>query len=533
MNDFNILTRRAFLDRSFKIGLGVALSTLVDIPFVMKRALAEGNIGLNGKKILFIFLRGANDSLNSVIPIQDSAYNTDINPATNTVIRPNIAIPKDAIGYDALGPCDFPNNPLYGYNFGIRLGNGFAALHPSLKYLAPVYNAGDLALIHRVAYPKQSRSHFDSQNYWETGTPGINTVKDGIFYRAMLESGLAQSQALTGVSVQPALPLLLRGSEAAMTNLTDPTRYNLLGVPNSTAGNAKADYFLNLANSMPAAAKKNRDLLQLQYQNLSNTLEIFADIGFSDAANTFIDPETGYYLFPATDAKNAGQVDTSSSSRSFFTNLKAAALVLNKTNAIIAGTEVGGFDTHNSQGNTTGTHANLQRRIGWSIYALRKFFQSAAADQVNWDNLIVITLSEFGRTSKQNNSGGTDHAEAGVMFVAGGGVKGYGKAGRTSAVFNCGPAVDPIMNPIAWNPGLTGSMFSISNNYLRRTVDYRSILGRILRKHLGAQFNELDPYSESQLARIIPGYKNPAEKLFTGGLVTTDNTTIAGELDFI
>src|SRR5438552_17981958 len=86
MHNFNILSRRAFLDRSFKIGMGVALSTLVDIPVVMKRALADGSIGLNGKKLLFIFLRGANDALNSVIPIQDTAY------APN---RPGIGIPKD------------------------------------------------------------------------------------------------------------------------------------------------------------------------------------------------------------------------------------------------------------------------------------------------------------------------------------------------------------------------------------------------------------------------------------------------------
>jgi uncharacterized protein (DUF1501 family) len=533
MNDFNILTRRAFLDRSFKIGLGVALATLTDIPFVMKRALAEGNIGLNGKKILFIFLRGANDSLNSVIPIQDSAYNGDINPATDTVIRPGIAIGKDAIDYGATGPCDYSGQALFGYDKAIRLGNGFAALHPSLKYLAPVYNAGDLALIHRVGYPKQSRSHFDSQNYWETGEPGANTVKDGIFYRAMLESGLAQTRPLTGVSVQSALPLLLRGSEAAMTNLTDPTRYELLGIPNSTAGKAKADYHLTLGNSMPATPKKNRDLLALQYQNLSNTLSIFGDIDFTDSGNTFVDPDTGYHLFPATDAKNSGQVDTGSSSRTLFTNLKAAALVLNKTDAIIAGTEVGGFDTHNTQGGPTGTHANLQKRIGWAIYGLRKYFQNHA-DKVNWDNLIVVTLSEFGRTSKQNNSGGTDHAEAGCMFVAGGSVKGYSlAAGRTSAVFNCAGAMDPVTNPLVWNTGLSGSMFAISNNYLRRTTDYRSVLGRILRKHLGAQFNESDPVAESQLGRIIPGYRDANESLFGAGTATRDNTPVTGELDFI
>src|SRR4051812_2995044 len=139
----NLLTRRSFLDRSLKSGIGVALSTLVDIPFIMKRALAEGNIGLNGKKVLFIWLRGANDSLNSVIPIQDSSY---------AVSRPSLGIPKDgSTNYATAGiAADVPQAgaaSTYGsYPFGIRLGNGFAAIHPSLKFLAPVYNAGDLAL---------------------------------------------------------------------------------------------------------------------------------------------------------------------------------------------------------------------------------------------------------------------------------------------------------------------------------------------------------------------------------------------------
>src|SRR5881397_2567835 len=272
MQHFNILTRRGFFDRSFKLGLGVALSTLIDIPLVVKRALAEGTIGVRGpdekiKKLLFIFLRGANDALNSVIPIQDTAYNS-----TN---RPTLLIPRDAgTDYSAAGPCDFPlsaaaADPTFSYANAIRLGNGFAALHPSLKFLAPVYNAGELALVHRVGYPKQSRSHFDSQNYWETGNPNNNLVKDGILYRAMVESGIANSAPLTGVSVQSSLPLILRGSSAAMTNLTDPTRYNLLGVPNNSAGNAKADQGIGNANAFPFPDKKNRELLNLQYKNLS------------------------------------------------------------------------------------------------------------------------------------------------------------------------------------------------------------------------------------------------------------------------
>src|SRR5438105_6773273 len=206
MHSFNILSRRSFLDHSAKVGLGVALSTLVDIPFVMKRALAEGSIGLNGKKLLFIWLRGANDALNSVIPILDDTY---------TAIRPNIGIAKDmATKYSAVDKADFPIGDaanIYAYQNAIRLGNGFAALHPMLKFLAPVYNAGDLALIHRTAYPNQSRSHFDSQNYWENGNPNDNLSKDGIFYRAMIESGLANNSPLTGVSIQSSLPLILRG----------------------------------------------------------------------------------------------------------------------------------------------------------------------------------------------------------------------------------------------------------------------------------------------------------------------------------
>src|SRR5688572_29543319 len=135
---FNVLSRRSFMDKSMKAGMAVALSTLVDIPVVMKRAMAEGAIGLNGKKLLFIWLRGANDGLNSVIPIQDSAY---------AGARPTLAIPKDpGTVYTTTGACDFPvagEESTYGsYPFAVRLGNGFAALHPSLKFLAPAYNAG-------------------------------------------------------------------------------------------------------------------------------------------------------------------------------------------------------------------------------------------------------------------------------------------------------------------------------------------------------------------------------------------------------
>ena len=542
---FNILSRRSFLDRSLKAGAAVALSTLIDIPLVMKRALAEGNIGLNGKKLLFIWLRGANDGLNSVIPIRDSAYSSS---------RPTIRVPGDpGTDYSASGGCDFPINSLsdddtYSFANAIRLGNGWAALHPSLKFLAPVYNAGDLALIHRVAYPRQSRSHFDSQNYWENGSPNNNLIKDGIFYRTMLEylkdQGTAAS-ALTGVSIQSSLPLIFRGSEAPMTNLTDPTRYDLLGIPNTTDGNRKATNMINRANAAAFPSKHNRGLLSLQYDNLKNTLGEFAAINFTEDGNTYRDNEItdndsvwasgnggqGYYLFPTTSAKNGGwlrpggaqvfdKYAVPTSLHGFFNNLKSAALVLNNTDAIIAGTEYGGFDTHSAQGAATGSHANLNRGIGWAMYALRKYF-TRYANRVNWDDVVVVTLSEFGRTTIENADQGTDHAEAGVMFVAGGSVRGY-EAGVRSGVFGCG-----LADPIPWTDGPSGSMFGISGRYLKRIYDYRSVLGEVIREHLGA--------TQNQLNRIIPGYANEAqEHLMNGGTVAppldTVSTPIVGEV---
>lgn len=547
MQTFNVITRRGFLDRSLKIGLGVALSTLTDIPFVLKRALADGTIGGNGKKVLFLWLRGANDGLNSLIPVNDSAYATS---------RPTIGLPTNGTSYNnSGGSCLFtPSNggdtfPAdgTGKQYAIALQNGFAALHPSLKFLAPVYNAGELALIHRVGYPNQSRSHFDSQNYWENGAPNNKLITDGIFYRTMLQSilnGTAKNPGLTGVSIQSALPLILRGTATPMTNLTDPTRYNLLGIPNTTAGNTKADGFMNAATDYPFPSKLNRDFLNQQYENLATTLQVFASIDFSETGNTFTeDPNspvdgspTPYYLFPTTNAKNGGGVSNryvvDTGAYSLYKNIKAAALILNKTDAIVAGTEFSGFDTHNSEGSYTGTHANLQRRIGWAMYALKQYF-TRYSDKVSWNDVIVVTLSEFGRTSKENGSLGTDHAEAGVMFVAGGGLNGFGKTpaggsgARTSGVFCCGPNPEVYNgNTINWNTGTSGSMFfGTTKNYLQRAVDYRSVLGEIIRDHLGA--------SQAQLNSIIPGYAVANERLLSGGLSGIDNTTITGELNII
>ena len=426
----------------------------------------------------------------------------------------------------ATGQCD---NPGVLQPYGIRLGNGFAALNPNLYDLAPVFNAGDLALFHRVAYRSQSRSHFDSERYWEKGSDGTSAqrlVADGLFYRTMAESGWNHNHALSGVSFQSNLPFSLRGQQP-MTNLSSVNRYNILGVSGATsvtnrvtvaADRLKILNAIDAANGRPMPTKDNRELVTGLGNAFRDTLDIFQDQSFT--TNDFKDA-SDRYLFPIDAASNMTNV-VDSNAYGFFQNLKAAAQVLANTDAIIAGTEMGGFDTHTAQVTAgsphLGGHGRLLKRIGWTFYALSKFFQNYSPT-VRWEDVIVVTMSEFGRTSAENASMGTDHAEASVMYVGGGGING--------GVYGCSTA--PMNGVPQWEPGAgakTGSMYqaNASVGYLRRAFDFRSIIGEIIRDHLGA--------TQAQLNRIIPAYANESvEHLKNGGSVGT--TPIIGEAGIV
>ena len=167
--------------------------------------------------------------------------------------RAVLGIPKHPLGndhyLDASGPASVafdPANP----GAAIALKNGFAALNPALADLVPLYNAGDLALIHRVGYRSLSRSHFDSEQYWEKaadGTSANRLINDGVWYRTIVESGYNQNHALSGVSIQSNMPASLRGREP-MTNLSSINRYNLLGVA-TPSGNTNTDPFTSWRTS--------------------------------------------------------------------------------------------------------------------------------------------------------------------------------------------------------------------------------------------------------------------------------------------
>ncbi|MBI2946455.1 MAG: DUF1501 domain-containing protein [Verrucomicrobia bacterium] len=484
----NILTRRTFLERSLQVALGATASAFLNIPAFIQRAMAQGTIPQRNKKILFIFLRGGNDGLNTIIPWGDSGY--------NKTTRPTLYVPPPDPLTSVSGRIPTDADPTR----AVDLGNGFAGMHPGLVGLTPVFNDGQVALIHRVGYPKQSRSHFDSQRYWENGMPSKNLTSSGIFYRAIANTGLAAGRKFPAISLEGSNPLLLRGPAPLTTNLADPSRYDMLGI--SGSDKQKLLSLITTEYRIPYPEKDNRELLFQTGVGLKDAIDLIKTIGLT--ANNFFDKDGTTHLFPIDAASN--QKGFTSASYGYFKNIKTAAQILASTDAIIAGTSLGGFDTHNNQGALTGGHSDRMKWLGWTMHALRKFFTDV--NPTLWDDTVVVTLSEFGRTTKENGNQGTDHAEAGVMFVAGGKVKG--------GVYQC--------SNDSWAVGPAGSMFQVNQRYLKRSVDYRSVLGEIIRDHLGA--------TPAQLATVIPGYADARESLQTGG-VTLDGTRIVGELGII
>lgn len=492
----NVISRRNLIKTS---ALG-GLSTLCNVPgFLHEAWSAEPAQAWNGNKLLFIFLRGGNDSLNSLIPFGDSAYNT-----TN---RPTLYIQPPSGGVTNSGVIEVDVDP----NRALDCGNGFAGLHPRLSDLAEMYNEGDLSMVHRVGYPDQSRSHFDSEIYWENGMPGNGSTNNGMFYRAITETGWHESQILPAVTMQNNLPVAFRG-QIPMANINRPQRYNLLGTENGLG--EKEIAAISRLYSLRHPHKKNRELVHQTGSRFVNSIEQIRAIDFDSngldsddnkiAGSPFLDDDPNLrHLFPNNSQTDEGRFD-SYRAFNFFDGLKNACQVLQHTDAIITGTELGGFDTHDNQGDLDDGHGRLMAYLGWGLHAVRKYLSHADVDL--WSRTTVVTLSEFGRTSRENGSAGTDHAEAGAMFVA------SGNQALQGGIFGCDAS--------SWISGETGAMFEKSERYLSRRYDYRSVIGDILRGHLGVE--------QSQLERIIPGYAVAGEHLQAGG-TSIDENPIFGE----
>jgi uncharacterized protein (DUF1501 family) len=446
-------TRRSFLKGSGLTLAGFGLSSLFP-GAVIRHAMAmtPGN-----KRLIFIFLRGGNDGLNAVIPHGDPDYS-----ATN---RPNLYIdPVDAIDL-----------------------NGFASFHPKLNDLMEAFNSGELAVIHRVGLPNNTRSHFDDQRMWENGDAGNPQFFEGWLYRYIYEHALSQGVILPALSIQSTAPLVMRGAAEKYVNIANPNSFDYR---DSDPKRSKySDSWKSLYSGL-TGPEAYRSALSDTGVRLVDTLDEYrswdqANWDPKDPSN----PDDS--LFPVAAQSPAHSRGFPSSTYSFFRSLKVCALSLlestgsthNTNGTRVAGTQLNGFDTHNQQGQINGTQANLLEYLAYGLRSLRIVLSGAAIDTRSypsiWNDSLVVTMSEFGRTSLENGSVGTDHAAASCLFAQGGLVSG--------GVYNCDPGTWPA-----------GVMFGVNNRYLSQRTDYRSIFWEILRDHMGA-----DP---AKADIVFPGY---------------------------
>jgi uncharacterized protein (DUF1501 family) len=405
------MNRRFFLHKG-----ALAVAGTAAMPnFLVRSVLAQAN-GAPGQRLVVIFQRGAADGLNVVVPYQEKNYYK---------MRPSIAIPQNQV---------------------VDL-DGFFGLHPSLAAFKPLYDQKQLAIVHACGSPDMSRSHFDAQDYMESGTPGVKGTDDGWLNRAL------QAQDL-----QEALRHRCDGTCEAHTAF----RALAMG----------ADVPRTLAGKIPAIAMSNVNTFTVggrgpQPAPAANAFEaMYAGSGdriFHAAGDeTF---EAVKMLRAANPAQYQPAPGANYPGSEFGNNMKQIAQLLKANLGVEAAfTDVNGWDTHQNQGSVNGQLANRLTDFSTSVAAFWRDMGDDAA------NVTLVTMSEFGRTAHENGTGGTDHGHANAMFVLGGNVKGGKVYGR-------------------W-PGLENEQLNEGRD-LALTTDYRQVLGEVVTQTLGAENLEL------------------------------------------
>ena len=347
------------------------------------RQKAHAGTPSGNKRLLFIFQRGGNDGLNTIVPFGDNHY---------AGARPGIGISQAQIT-----------------GAGTDLGNSFAGLHPMMAPMMSVFTPGELAVIHRVGYANQSRSHFDSQDYWEKGDPrGAQGLKDGMIYRQLNHMlDLTDPTVTFPAAALSSSQMVMLTGDIPIPNFSESDDFNFLGtadeqskflgqLPTSQgAGDGKG--ILGLYGDSPLADALYANLVKGTGQALGGTLSTLAD------ANSTPYVPNNELLYPGG---------------TFGNRLKEAAMLFKRTDACVLGINLGGWDTHTNQGGANGGHGDDLNDFASAFAALKDDLgaESNGNGGTIWDDTIVVSMTEFGRTSRENGSGGTDHAEA---FVAG------------------------------------------------------------------------------------------------------------------
>ena len=428
------LARRIFLRDG-----AIALLALGLPPTFLTRPLiaSAGRVRRRGTKTLVcIFQRGAVDGLNMIVPFGEGAYYTS---------RRSIAIPAPRRGVAASA---------------IDL-DGFFGLHPAMAPLLDPWERGDMSIIHAVGSPHPTRSHFDAQDFMESGTPGIKTTRDGWLNRTLSatpcpecggrtladpaahaadhaagQTAMADSP-LRGVAVGGKLPRSLRGAYPTLA-IPDLAHFGVAGGRDSTLE----------ATFERLYATEDGDLMGTAAHGSFEAIELLKKADPARYRPTVDYPQGGF-------SRSMRQI---------------AQLIKADVGLEVAFADVGGWDTHVGQGASQGQLANRLRELAAGIRAFRDDLDDLMED------VVILTMSEFGRTVRENGSGGTDHGHANCMLVLGGGVRG----GR-------------ILGP--W-PGLEREQLYEGRD-LAITSDFRDVFSEVIEGHLGTR----NP------ARVFPGHE--------------------------
>jgi uncharacterized protein (DUF1501 family) len=399
---------------------GMALVAEGLLPRVFVRMAAAGTPP-NRRVLVAIFQRGAVDGLNVLVPYGEKVY---------YAARPSIAVPP-------------PDGSLAGSAAALDL-DGFFGLHPSLAPLLPYFQDGSAAFVHAVGSPDSTRSHFDAQDFMESGTPGVKSTADGFLSRAVASRSPKTDppSPLRAVALSPGLPRILAGSAGAvsMTNV--------------------AEFGIRAGQSSAAASESFESMYAEAAGKVTGSLSGAAHESFEAVR-----------ILKASDPSKLTAENGAEYPRSPFGNSlkQIAQLIKANVGLEVAFTDVGGWDTHAGEGGSAGQLANRLRDYGQAIAAFARDLGSRMGD------VTLVTMSEFGRTVKENGNRGTDHGHANFMMLLGGGVKGRKVYGR-------------------W-PGLDSSHL-YENRDLAVTTDFRDVFSEILDRRMGVK----------DLASVFPGY---------------------------
>jgi uncharacterized protein (DUF1501 family) len=409
-------SRRYFLKQG-----GVAMVGLSAMPAFLQRAVAATPMP-NRKQLVVLFQRGAADGLNIVVPFGESNYYR---------MRPTIAIPQPKRG---------------GTDTAIDL-DGFFGLHPSLAPFESLFHKNQLAIVHAAGSPDPTRSHFDAQDFMESGTPGLKSTGDGWLNRALETVPQENSSPFRAVAMGPNLPRMLQGGAPAIA-LPDLKQFKVMAQSPGTGpmveGGFEAMYSQSVDHALHGTGTETFEAIDL----------------LRKADPSKYQPENG------------AQYPTSRLGQSL---QQIGQLLKADIGVEVLFLDCGGWDNHVNEGGVQGQLSNLLKDLGQGLAA----FHQDMGDRM--ENIVFVTMSEFGRTAKENGNHGTDHGHANCMFLMGGGVKGgqiYGK----------------------W-PGLNDHQLNEGRD-LALTTDFRTVVGEILTKHIGVK----------ELNAVFPGFDNNARK---------------------